>query len=101
MKLKKLMLSALFAALTCVATFVVRIPSPLGGYINLGDCTALLCGWLLGPIYGFLAAGVGSAVADLSAGYVAYAPATFLIKGLVALVAFYLLKAFSSREKLD
>ena len=57
------------------------------GYINLGDGVVLLAGWLLSPIYGFLAAAVGSALADVFAGYVIYAPATFLIKGLMALIA--------------
>ena len=87
MKNKKLVLAALFAALTCVATFLVRIPSVIGGYINLGDTMVLLSGWLLGPV-GALAAAVGSALADISAGYIIYAPVTFLIKGLMALAAY-------------
>ena len=77
----------MLAALTCVATIVIKIPSPLNGYINLGDCIVLLSGWLLSPVYGFFAAGLGSALADLFSGYAAYAPATFLIKGLMALIA--------------
>ena len=32
----------MLAALTCVATMVIKIPSPLNGYINLGDCIVLL-----------------------------------------------------------
>lgn len=92
-KTRKLVFSALLAALTCVATMIIKIPSPLHGYINLGDSVVLLSGWLLGPVYGFGAAAVGSALADVFAGYGAYAPATFIIKGLVALVAFGLNKA--------
>lgn len=91
---KNLVFAALLAAVTCVATLVIHIPSPLNGYINLGDCFVLLSGWLLGPVYGFLAAGIGSALADLFLGYAVYAPATFIIKGLVALVAYLLIKAF-------
>ena len=85
---KKIIIAAMLAALTCVATMVIKIPSPLNGYINLGDCIVLLSGWLLSPAYGFMSAGLGSALADLFAGYVTYAPATFLIKGLMALIAF-------------
>ncbi len=77
------------AALACAATMVIKIPSPLKGYINLGDCIVLLAGWVLPPTYGFLAAGLGSALADLFSGYVIYAPATFIIKGIMALIAFY------------
>ena len=79
----------MLAALTCVATMLIKIPSPLKGYLNLGDCVVLLAGWMLNPLYGFLAAGLGSALADLFSGYIVYAPATFVIKGLMALVAFY------------
>lgn len=97
MKNKKLVLAALFAALTCVATFLVRIPSVIGGYINLGDGMVLLSGWLLGPV-GALAAAVGSALADISAGYIIYAPVTFLIKGLMALVAYWALKGIKGNK---
>ena len=51
-KVKKLVLSALMAALVYVATSIIQIPSPMSGYVNLGDCFVLLSGWLLGPWYG-------------------------------------------------
>ena len=88
-KTGKLVLAAMLAALTCVATMIIKIPSPLKGYLNLGDCVVLLSGWLLAPGYGFLAAGLGSALADVFLGYMMYAPATFLIKGLMAVLAYY------------
>ena len=88
-KTMKIVMTSLLAALTCVATMIIKIPSPLNGYINLGDCVVLAAGWLLSPVYGFLSAGIGSALADLLSGYATYAPATFVIKGLMALVAFY------------
>ena len=86
-KTKKLVMTALMAALTCIATMIIVIPSPLKGYINLGDCLVLPSGWIISPDYGFFAAGLGSALADIFSGYVLYAPATFLIKGLMALIA--------------
>lgn len=89
---KKIVMTALFSALTCVATLIIKIPSPLKGYLNLGDCIVLLAGWMLSPVYGFIAAGLGSALADLFSGYVIYAPATFLIKGLMAIIAFFLFR---------
>ena len=52
----------------------------------------LLSGLVLGPWYGFFAAGIGSALADLISGYAYYVPATFLIKGFVALLAALLLR---------
>ena len=80
-KVQKLVVSALMAALTYVATMVVQIPSPMNGYVNLGDCFVLLSGWLLGPWYGGAAAGIGSMLTDLLYGYGYYAPGTFVIKG--------------------
>ncbi len=86
-KLYKLVLAAVLAAFACAATMVIQIPTPMNGYINFGDCIVLLSGWLLGPVYGFFAAGIGSALADIFTGYAYYAPGTFIIKGLVALAA--------------
>ena len=75
---KKLVFIAMMAALTCAATMVIRIPTPgTGGYIHPGDALVVLSGVLLGPLGGFLAGGLGSAMADLAAG----------IKGLIALAA--------------
>ncbi len=80
--------AAVFAALVCAATLLITIPIPVtGGYINPGDGIALLAGWFLGPLCGFAAAGVGSALADLFLGYAVYAPGTFVIKGLIGLLA--------------
>ncbi|MBR5521266.1 MAG: ECF transporter S component [Oscillospiraceae bacterium] len=78
--------ASMFSALVCVATMVIKIPSPLSGYINLGDSMVLIAGWMLPPAYGFLAAGMGSAMADIFSGYVFYAPATFIIKGVMAVI---------------
>lgn len=86
---KRIITASMLAALVCVATMIIKIPSPLKGYINLGDCVVLLSGWLLSPVYGFLAAGIGSALADVFSGYIAYAPATFMIKGLMAIIAYF------------
>ena len=83
--IKKLVMAGLFAAAVAVAT-LISIPLPNGGYANLGDCFVLISGVLLGPVYGTLAAGIGSALADLTLGYFTYAPVTFIIKGLMALV---------------
>ena len=88
---KKLVLTALFMALTVVATMFIRIPLPLG-YVNLGDVFVLLSVFILGPIYGTIAAGVGSALADLF-GYITYAPGTLIIKTGMALVAYFLYRA--------
>lgn len=84
-KTYKLVIAALMAALTCLATMIIQVPSVTGGYIHLGDGFVLLSGIILGPIYGAAAAGLGSMLADLLSGYGVYAPATLIIKALAAL----------------
>ncbi|MCI5870280.1 MAG: ECF transporter S component [Dorea sp.] len=86
--LKKLLMTALFAALACVATMSIRIPTPgTNGYIHPGDAVVILSGIILGPVWGMLAGGIGSALADLIGGYFIYVPITLVIKGLIALIA--------------
>ena len=98
--LKKLILAALFAALACVATMSIRIPTPgTGGYIHPGDAIVILSGVILGPVWGFLAGGIGSALSDLIGGYFVYVPITFVIKGLVALVSALLYQKVGKTQK--
>lgn len=99
-KTLKVVVAALMAAMTCVATMVIKVPSPTSGYIHLGDGFVLMSGIILGPVYGGIAAGIGSMFADLFSGYAGYAPATFLIKALAAVagsIAFYGLSSITSR----
>ena len=91
----KIVLTALFAALVYVATSIIRYPTfGTQGYINIGDTIVLLSAWLIGGVYGALAAGIGSELADLLAQYVTYVPGTFIIKFLMALVAYLIFTAF-------
>jgi len=94
----RLTLTALFTALTCVATMIIRIPSPTDGYINIGDCMVLISAWQLGPLYGGIAAATGSMLADVLSGYLYYAPATFFIKLLMAVIAYYIYKISINRS---
>ena len=67
----------LLATLTCIATMLIKLPTPGGGYVNLGDGFVLACGILFGPVYG----------ADFINGYSHMAPATFVIKAITATLA--------------
>lgn len=100
MKSKKIRImtyTALLAALTCIATMIIRIPTPTKGYVNLGDCLVNISAWILGPAYGAAAAGIGSAFADIMSGYMVYAPATLIIKGAMAAVSFGVFAALSKK----
>ena len=100
---KQLALTALFAALCLVGTLVIVIPLPVG-FFNVGDVFVLLAGWFLGPVYGSIAAGLGSALADVIAGYGIYSPFTFIIKAMDALNAYLVwrfLKKWIRKERFD
>lgn len=86
-KLRLYVTAGLFAALTFVGTFIIKIPTLTKGYIHPGDGFVLLSGIFLGPLWGGLAAGFGSMLSDLIGGYITYVPATFVIKALVAVIA--------------
>ena len=99
MKTKRLVIGAVFAALVCVSTFAVRIPAGLsGGYVNMGDAVVLLSGYLIGPIFGGLAGGIGSALADIFGGYMVFAVPTLVIKFLVAFISGILFANMGQRK---
>lgn len=101
---KQLAFTALFSAFCLLGTLVIVIPLPSAGYFNTGDAFVLLSGWCLGPLYGSLAAAIGSSLADIVSGFAFYAPATFIIKGFDAFIA-YMVWAFCKKaikkESLD
>lgn len=97
--IKKMILTALMASFTCIATMILKIPTPTLGYIHLGDGLVLLSGFVLGPTAGSLAAGIGSMFADIFSGYLSFAPATFIIKALTAGIAGLLFRSLKNSQK--
>ena len=96
----KIVLTALFAALICVATMLIQIPIPAtGGYANLGDGVILVCAYLISPLYAVIAAGLGSMLADLLAGYASFALGTLVIKAGVALIATLIFNRFGRNAR--
>ena len=86
-KTNKIVLTGITMGLVMVATMIIRIPVPFTqGYVHLGDAMIFLGVLVLGRNYGAVAAGVGSALADLLSGYAYYAPWTFVVKFLMAFV---------------
>lgn len=94
-RVRVLTLAALFTAMATVATLLIQVPTPTKGYVNLGDSIVNIAAWVLGPVYGAAAAGIGSALADIISGYVIYAPVTLVVKATMAVVSYYVLKTAS------
>ena len=90
--------TALFAAIVCVATFIIKIPVPATqGYIHFGDAFIILAGIFPGMGLGMLSAGIGSGLADLFSGYPVYSPVTFGIKALCAITVSLIYKKTANR----
>ena len=89
--LLKICFAAMMTAIVFVGNFLrITMPVPLGGVtaFTLANILCALSGILLGPWYGFLAAGLGSAFYDLTnPAYVMEAPITLVTKGMYGLVA--------------
>lgn len=96
--LKMWILAGLMAAMTTVGTMLIQVPTPMKGYIHIGDAVVYLCGILLGPVLGGLAAGIGSMFADVFLGYGVYAPATLMIKAFDAAAVALVYNALVNEE---
>ena len=75
----------LMAAIVFVVNYL-RIPF-MGTQLHMTNALCVLCGLLFGPGAGFMAAGIGSGLYDIVAGWGAECIITFINKGAIALVA--------------
>jgi uncharacterized membrane protein len=81
----KVAVVAVLTAVVVVFTLVVRIPTTKG-YFNLCDVAICFIAFTFGPISAFLAAGLGTAIADLISGYAQWAPISFVVHGIEGLL---------------
>ena len=98
-RLRSMVLTGLFSAFVATAT-MIAVPMATG-YVNAGDIIILLGAFTLSPIQAILSAAIGSSIADLINGYAVYIPATFIIKGCMALCAHYILRALTKISVTD
>lgn len=97
----KIVMTGILACLIIVMTMMVRIPVPFTqGYVHLGDTVIFIAVLMVGRNYGTAAAGIGSALADLFAGYAYFAPWTLLVKGLMGFTMGTALEILEKRGKL-
>ena len=75
----------LMIAVTFVANYI-QIPF-LASRIHIGNAFCVLSGMLLGPVLGFLTAGLGNGLFDLMNGWAVECWVTFITKGCIALVS--------------
>ena len=88
----------LFAALSYVAVWVLRIPvGPM--FVHLGNLTVVTAALLLGGWQGGLAGAVGMGLFDLLNGYAATSPKTIVLKFMIGLITGLVYTAIRRREK--
>lgn len=90
-KVKIMVYTAMAIAMVTLSTLSIRIPT-IKGYVNFGDIMIFVSAILIGKRTGFIAGGVGSAIADLIGGYTIFAPGTFIIKGIEGFICGMLIK---------
>lgn len=83
-RIKLICIAAMLAALIFAATFLIKLPLPIG-YVHIGDGIVFLTSALLPAPYAMLAAVIGVSLADLCSGYAVYIPVTALIRALTVL----------------
>lgn len=86
LKVKPIVQISIMAAITCLVTMVIRIPTQIG-YTHLGDSMVFTAVVLLGRRKGTLSSALGMALADLLGGFFVWMPFTFIIKGIMAYIA--------------
>lgn len=91
-------LAVVFTGLVFIGTAILSVSLSSGGYFNIGEAFVYLSAIIGGPVVGFIAGGLGSALADVALGYGIFAPATFILKGLEGLVV-GLLAQYANRTK--
>jgi uncharacterized membrane protein len=90
----KIAYGGILSAVIMLATWAITVPIPnTAGYINLGDGVIFGISVILGP-FAAICAALGSALADLAYAAPIYMPATFVIKGLMGLLAGITLKKY-------
>lgn len=84
---KNIGIVAVFSALAFVATRFIQIPIlQTGGYLNFGEAIIYIAAIFFGPFVGGLVGAIGPALADVTSPYAAFAPFTFIIKGIEGFV---------------
>lgn len=84
-KVFKMTITAMFTAMIFVLTRFVSVPVATG-YVHFGDALIYLVASTLGGGWVLFAAAVGGVLADITSGWFTYAPVTFIVKILIALL---------------
>ena len=86
-KTNTLVMSALRIAIVTVSIMFIKVPIPFTqGYVHLGDAMIFMSVMILGWKHGAIAAAIGGALGDILGGFPVWAPWTFCLKGIMAVI---------------
>lgn len=95
----KVVLTALMMCIIMIAIMFIKIPIPFTqGYVHPGDAMIFLAVLVLGWKYGAVAAAFGGMLGDVMGGFAAWAPWTFCIKGIMAIILGLIIEAAFRKE---
>ncbi len=95
-------MTAMMMCLVMVAILLLRVPIPFTqGYVNLSDAMVFMAVIILGWKHGALAAGLGSMLGDVLSGFAMWAPWSFVIKALMAIIFATVIQTVSRGRKAD
>lgn len=80
-------MTALMIAIITVSIMFIKVPIPFTqGYVHLGDAMIFTSVMILGWKNGAIAAAIGGALGDILGGFPIWAPWTFCLKGIMAII---------------
>lgn len=89
---RTLSMTAIMTALVMGLTLAHIAPTPVGGYIHLGDIAVYFAAFAFGPWVGLISGGLGAALADVLGGGAAFAPLSLVVHGLQGLAAGWIVR---------
>lgn len=99
---QKIVMTAMMMCLVMIATMFIRVPIPgTQGYVHLGDSMVFLSVLILGWKCGAVASAFGGLLADVLGGAAAWAPWTFGIKGIMAVILGLIAMKLSERSSIS
>lgn len=96
-KIREMVEISLMTAITYLAVSFLHIPYGSGGVVHLGDSIIFITAVLLGTRQAVISGAVGMTMFDMMNQYAQYAPYTFVIKAVMALILGLIVNSGNSR----
>lgn len=101
-KVYKIVTTSMMMCIIMVSILLLRVPIPFTqGYVNLSDGMVFMAVIILGWRYGAVAAGLGSMLGDLLAGFAIWAPWSLGIKAGMAIIFGLIIQSVIARTHLS